>query len=35
MPRGENLVGQKFNRLLVLSRDEEATKQHKRPYWLC
>lgn len=35
MPRGENLVGQKFNRLLVLSRDEEATKQHKRQYWLC
>lgn len=30
-----DLTGQKFNRLTVIKKDEEKSKQHKRPYWLC
>lgn len=36
MPRiGENLVGNTYHRLTVLSKNIEASKRHKRPYWDC
>ena len=35
MPAFQDLSGKKFNRLLVLKKDEYASKIHKRPYWLC
>lgn len=33
--KAENLIGQRFGRLVVLEKDEIASKQHKRSYWLC
>jgi hypothetical protein len=35
MPKSENLVGQVFHRLTVISKDAEASKKHGRSYWLC
>lgn len=35
MGRYEDLTGKTFGRLTVLARDEEATKKHKRNYWIC
>ena len=35
MPKSENLVGQVFHRLTVISKDVEASKKHGRSYWLC
>ena len=31
----QNLIGQKFNQLTVLSEDIEKTKKYKRSYWIC
>ena len=35
MAKPQNLTGKTFGRLIVLSKDIEASKQHKRAYWLC
>ena len=35
MAKPQNLIGKTFGRLVVLSKDIEASKQHKRAYWLC
>lgn len=35
MAKRQNLLGQTFGRLTVLSKDIEASKKHQRAYWLC
>lgn len=35
MPRQQNLLGQRFGRLVVIQKDEEASKFHHRSYWIC
>lgn len=35
MPKFQDLTGLTFNRLTVIKKDEDASKLHHRPYWLC
>lgn len=35
MPKRENLIGQKFGHLTVISLDIEKTELTKRTHWIC